>query len=62
MSQIYQSILAFALAYGPSLLMLSAFALAIGGVRLILRGNGPKGVVMIVCALVFVGNVLIWSL
>jgi hypothetical protein len=62
MSQFYQSVVAFAVAVGPSLLMLAAFALAFGGVRIILKGNRQKGVLMIICALVFVGNVLILSL
>lgn len=62
MNQIYQAIIAFAVAAGPSLLMIAAFALAIGGVRLIARGNRQKGILMILCALVFVGNVLLMSL
>ena len=62
MSQLYQAIVAFAAAVGPSLLMIAAFALAIGGVRMIIRGNRPKGLLMIICAAVFVGNVLILSL
>ncbi|HEY0625039.1 hypothetical protein [Sphingomonas sp.] len=44
-----------------AILMLAAFALAWGGVRLIRRGEGQKGVLMIVCALVALGNVLIWT-
>jgi hypothetical protein len=45
-----------------AILMLAAFALAWGGVRLVLKGERQKGVLMIVCALVAVGNVLIWTL
>ena len=45
-----------------AILMLAAFALAWGGVRLIRRGERQKGVLMIVCALVALGNVLIWTL
>lgn len=44
-----------------AILMLAAFALAWGGVRLIRRGERQKGVLMIVCALVALGNVLIWT-
>ena len=45
-----------------ALLMLAAFALAWGGVWFIRRGDRQKGVLMIVCAAVAVGNVLIWTL
>lgn len=44
-----------------AILMLAAFALAWGGVRLIRKGERQKGVLMIVCALVALGNVLIWT-
>lgn len=44
-----------------AILMLAAFALAWGGVRLIRRGERQKGVLMMVCALVALGNVLIWT-
>jgi hypothetical protein len=44
-----------------AILMLAAFALAWGGVRLIRRGERQKGVLMVVCALVALGNVLIWT-
>lgn len=44
-----------------SLLMLAAFALAWGGVWFIRKGERQKGVLMIVCALVALGNVLIWT-
>ena len=43
--------------------MLAAFALIIGGVRLIRRpAERTKGVLMLVCAGVLVVNVLIWTL
>jgi cyanate permease len=43
-----------------SVLMLSAVALALGGIVVIRRGtNRRQGVLMLVCALVLVGNVLI---
>lgn len=44
-----------------AILMLAAFALAWGGVRLIRKGERQKGALMIVCALVALGNVLIWT-
>ncbi|WP_447723982.1 hypothetical protein [Sphingomonas koreensis] len=44
-----------------AILMLAAFALAWGGVSLIRKGERQKGVLMIVCALVALGNVLIWT-
>ena len=49
-----------------SLLMLAAGGLAWGGVTMIRRGDHKrgdrtKGVLMIVCAMVLVGNVLIWT-
>lgn len=44
-----------------ALLMLAAFALAWGGVWFIRKGERQKGVLMIVCALVALGNVLIWT-
>ena len=43
--------------------MLAAFALLIAGARLAMRPDERKrGVLMIVAALVLVGNVLIWTL
>ena len=43
-----------------TLAMIAAFVLAIGGVRLALReGDRKRGILMIVAALVLVGNVLI---
>jgi len=46
-----------------SVAMIAAFALAVGGILLIRRGRDrTKGALMIVAALVLVGNVLIASL
>jgi hypothetical protein len=46
-----------------SLLMLAAFALAAGGVWLIAKGRDrKKGALMLLAALVMLGNVLIWTL
>lgn len=43
-------------------LMLASFALAAGGGWLIARGRDRrKGVLMLVAAAVFAGNVLIWT-
>lgn len=44
-----------------TLLMLAAFALVFGGVTLLRRGQRSKSVLMLVCAAVMVGNVLIWT-
>lgn len=45
-----------------SILMLAAFALTAGGVFLILkRRDRRKGALMIVAALVMLGNALLWS-
>jgi hypothetical protein len=45
-----------------SILMLAAFALTAGGVYLIVkRRDRRKGALMLVAALVMLGNVLIWS-
>ncbi|MBO9713544.1 hypothetical protein [Sphingomonas sp.] len=43
-----------------SLVMLAVIALAAGGVATIRRGDRTKGVLMIVCALVILGNLAIW--
>ena len=46
-----------------SLVMIAAFCLAGGGLWLILkRRETKKGLLMITAALVFVGNVLVWTL
>jgi hypothetical protein len=46
-----------------SLAMLAAGALVWGGIRLIRRGGAQrtKGMLMLVCAAVIAGNVLIWT-
>lgn len=50
-------------AAAPALAMLAAFACTIGGFYLIRsRRDRRKGVLMLVMALVLVGNVAIWSL
>jgi predicted MFS family arabinose efflux permease len=42
--------------------MIAAFVLVIGGVQMIVRQRQPKkGALMLVAALVLVGNVLIWT-
>ena len=42
--------------------MIAAFLLALGGIRLVRRGeHRQQGWLMIVAALVLVGNVLIWT-
>ena len=43
--------------------MIAAFLLAAGGIRLITRGeHRQQGWLMIVAAMVLVGNVLVWTL
>jgi hypothetical protein len=49
-----------------SLLLIAAVVLVWGGVTMIRKGdrdggNRTKGLLMIVCAMVLVGNVLIWT-
>ncbi|MEG3180364.1 hypothetical protein [Sphingomonas sp. LT1P40] len=44
-----------------ALLMLAAGGLVWGGVTILRRGDRTKGVLMLVCAVVLVGNVLIWT-
>jgi hypothetical protein len=44
-----------------SIAVLAMFALVWGGVRLLARDR-TKSVLMIVCALVILGNLLIWTL
>jgi tetraacyldisaccharide-1-P 4'-kinase len=47
----------------PAIAMLAAFACTFGGVALIRRGDQrTKGVLMLVMAVVLVGNVLVWTL
>jgi hypothetical protein len=49
-------------AFTLSVLMLAAFALIGGGLYLILKGTDRrKGTLMLVAALVMLGNVLIWT-
>ncbi|MBW4329515.1 hypothetical protein KY084_01310 [Stakelama sp. CBK3Z-3] len=51
-------------AAAPAIAMVAVFMLFAGGVVLIRRGRGTrnKGLLMIVCAAVLLGNVLIWTL
>lgn len=46
-----------------SVLMVAAIGLAIGGVRLLLQGRETrgKGGLMLLCAAVLLGNVLVWT-
>lgn len=45
-----------------SILMLAAFALAGGGAYLVLKGRDRrKGALMLVAAIVMLGNVLVWT-
>ena len=49
--------------FGSALLsaaMLAVLALVWGGYRTITRGETRKGVLMLVCAAVVLGNVLVW--
>lgn len=63
MKAVFAAIAGFSISVGPALLMLGAFMLALGGVRMIVKGGDRrKGVLMLVCAAVFVANVLIWTL
>lgn len=41
--------------------MLAVVALAWGGVTVLRRGDRQRGVLMLVCALVILANVLIWT-
>lgn len=45
-----------------ALLMLAAFALLYGGMRLFRVGERRKAALMFVCAAVMVANVLIWTI
>ena len=46
-----------------ALAMIAAFLLSIGGMRLILAGEYRKqGLLMLLAALVLVGNVLVWMI
>ena len=44
-----------------ALLMVGVVALIWGGVVILRRGDRTKGVLMLVCAVVLLGNVLIWT-
>ena len=44
-----------------SLLTIAAIILVWGGVTMIRKGDRTRGVLMIVCAVVLAGNVLIWT-
>lgn len=46
----------------PGIAMLAAFACVAGGIATMRRGDRRKGVLMLVMAVVLVGNVLIWTL
>jgi hypothetical protein len=45
-----------------SILMLAAFLLGLGAYATHRRGDARKALLMLVCALVLIGNVLIWTL
>ena len=45
-----------------SIAVLAMFALVWGGVRTWRGGDRQKGVLMLICALVLLGNLLIWSI
>lgn len=48
----------------PAIAMLAVFALVAGGLFLVRRGGADrtKGVLMLVCAVVILGNVVIWTM
>ncbi len=46
----------------PALAMIAAFACVAGGAVTIRRGDRRKGLLMLVMAVVLVGNVLIWTI
>ena len=45
-----------------SIAVIAMFALVWGGVRTIRGGERQKGVLMVVCAVVILGNLLIWTI
>lgn len=50
-------------ALAPTIAMLAVFALSVGGIHLIrTRREMKKGVLMLVCAAVLLGNVAIWTI
>lgn len=44
-----------------SIAVLAVLALGWGGVTVLRRGERQRGVLMLLCALVILGNVLIWA-
>ena len=47
----------------PAVAMIGVFALAAGGIYLIAKGRDRrKGVLMLACAAVILGNVVIWTI
>ncbi|WP_294330465.1 hypothetical protein [uncultured Sphingomonas sp.] len=44
-----------------SIAVLAVLALSWGGVTVLRRGDRQRGVLMLLCALVILGNVLIWA-
>ena len=49
-------------AFVPTILMIAALALLVGGILLFRRGDRQCGVLMIVASIVFIGNVVILTL
>jgi hypothetical protein len=49
-------------AAAPAIAMLGCFACVIGGITTLRRGDRTKGVLLLVMALVLLGNVLIWTM
>lgn len=49
-------------AFMPTILMIAALALLVGGILLFRRGDRQRGVLMIVAGIVFIGNVVILTL
>ena len=44
-----------------TVIMLAVLALGFGGVQLYRKGDRRKGVLMIACAIVVLGNLVIWT-
>lgn len=44
-----------------SIAVLAVLALSWGGVTVLRRGDRQRGVLMLLCALVILGNVLVWA-
>jgi hypothetical protein len=49
-------------AAAPAIAMLGCFACVAGGIATLRRGDRTKGVLLLVMALVLLGNVLIWTM